>query len=228
MITIENSLTTLNDYFLWTFDQLGIQRWQFLTAACALLVVLMIIRKFQQKTASRTKAALRVGALPDTIGASLANRDTTSLLMHQAHRQNTPTAVAPKTINPSRGWRQATEEWKSSAEKCKQLQREITKSKRSEEHLRFQIGEMKKEYEMLLHENMKLKQTETELKQIVSDLAIVGKHQVSLGHEDTESQSETETTKRHGIPLDVQELETIATLARRLRNRKEDFQKEPL
>jgi hypothetical protein len=228
MVTIENLLTTLNDYFLWTFDQLGIQRWQFLTAACALLVVLMLIRKLQKKTASGNNPAIHAGALPETIGASLANRDATSLLMNQAHRQNTPTAVAPKTINISRGWRQATEEWKSSAEKCKQLQREITKSKRSEEHLRFQISEMKKAYEMLLQENMKLKQTETELKQIVNDLAIVGKHQVSLGHEDTESQSETDATKRHGIPLDVQELETIATLARRLRNRKEDFQKETL
>jgi hypothetical protein len=224
LTTLDSVLTTLNDYLTTFYAQLGLERWQLLAIAGAVLLVLLILNMIQRKSASNKSSVTRPIAIPDTIGANLANRRSSSLISEQIQKKDAAQTLELKQVKAPRSWRLATEEYKSSSEKFKQLQREITKSKRSEEHLKFQIDEMRKAYESLLRENTQLKQIETELSQRLNDLPINWKN-LDFSANQVDSDSQSDSAKRHGLPLDIHELEAIADLAKRLKFKDKNFQK---
>ncbi len=288
MDMLENLLIQINDWIAWMDARTGLLRWQKLTIALAVLCVMLVLLIRQRKPVQRKVRVIQGGDLPETIGPNLTkSRVSTRKIAHvQKHSPNQP-AVVSQPAETNKRWKNATEEWKTSSEKIKQMHREITKSKRNEEHLAFQVAEMTKAYEQLMRENVRYRKIENELRHKIAELSYLnmkiingasetkninnrltmqsdnqasgsynspqnasadGKEAVEtnpntpestdIDHnsnvnfempnlsdiDDLASEDQPEEVKRRGIPLDIQELEAIAAMARKLKHRSNNHQ----
>jgi hypothetical protein len=288
MDILENLLIQINDWITWMDARTGLLRWQKLTIALAVLCVSLVLLIKQRKPVHRkVRIMQQEGDLPETIGPNLIkNLVSAHKTAPVQKRVSNQTPVVSEPALPHKRWKNATEEWKTTDEKIKQLHREITKSKRNEEHLAFQIGEMTKAYEQLMRENVRYKKIENELKHKIAELSYLNMRiingvpqvkDINIGQtiqstdinnspqnapagnvktvettqftpktgidlnsnlnfeipdisdiDDLTSEDQPDEGKRRGIPLDIQELEAIAEMAKKLRHRSHNPQNESI
>jgi hypothetical protein len=275
MITLEDKLIQLNDYINWLYGHDGLQNWQLQTIALGVLCLLLLLLIKQRKAGPGRVRIVQGCDFPETIGPNLihnranthASKSIKSASAKQVHKEIPQVSQQPQVADSQKSrWKHATDDWKTSTEKIKQLQREITKSKRNEDHLKFQISEMTKLNENLMRENVEYKKIENDLRQRIADLSYLNvqiqrndKNQKALNQsvspdiqveemmknsnisnfdipipnlsdfeesDSNETDAQTGEVKHRGLPLDIQELEAIAEMARRLRQRSKDHQKE--
>lgn len=243
MILLEEILTKLNDYLLQFYALTGLERWQLLTIALAVLCFLFILLRIEAvKKVPKARPNQAIN-FPETIGKRLVTRigpHQRKQQMRNLHTSSQQTAPQPA----GKGWKSTVNVFENSSEKIQQLSNEADKYKRNIEHLKFQLSEMKKSNEQLMKENKKYQEIVNELKQKIADLSLSDKtsknsptaesqnnsknqsrnislQQNQYNTENPGIQDDSETYKKHGIPLDIQELEAISALVTRLKQNRQ-------
>ena len=127
--------------FMQYMSELGLEKWQLLIIAIALIVLLILIARHRRKVKVRTIRPIQIINQPEIIGRKLYNRGESHPKMEDVNQQ--PTPAPEKPVNEGRQtWRQTTIGWRKATEQIRQLRREVTKHKRTEEQLRQKIAEL--------------------------------------------------------------------------------------
>ena len=140
MATVGNLLYKLADFYNWLYSTLGLKQWQFLIIALAVIVLLALIARIQRKKLVNKVYTIPAVKRSEIIGIQLSG--------HKAREHGTKEALkhgialTSEMDEKQMGWTQTTKEWRKLTEQIRQLEREVTKHKRTEEHLKHQITEL--------------------------------------------------------------------------------------
>lgn len=270
MNTIDIALGKLTQYMSWLCSELGLAKWQLLTITIAVIILLILIAIRQRKKKAKPIHTIQPRYHSEIIGINLATHGASHPEIEDTKQHNLA-SVSKK--DGTQKWKQTTKEWRKATEQIRQLKHEITKHKRTEEHLRQKITELTTSNRQAIYETTEsvhakhnimskpammktldkqiqevnqseqadkyVKQqpvehtatnkehrkdvTEDEkskkdMKQQNTDLTTTEQPQQEItNHENQVEELKRKITEDDGAPLDVQELKSIAELARRLR-----------
>lgn len=150
-MTVESLIGRAAEYISWLYNGREWARWELLTAALAVsvLVLLLMIRQ-RRKAITKIVEPKQTQELPPTIGTNL---DTGKAAHHSlgGFKGNRLVSVSSSDGKQKR-WKEATKKWKNFQKLIEQLQHEITKYRQAEECLEQQFARLKAANERLLQE----------------------------------------------------------------------------
>lgn len=140
MATVEILLYKVADFFNWMYSATGLEKWQFLIIALAVILLLTLIARVQRK-----RMVTKIHTVPavnrsEIIGVNLSGHK--AKLHGTKETRKHGLALTSEMDEKHMGWVQTTKEWRKLNEQIRQLEHEITKRKRTEEHLKHQITEL--------------------------------------------------------------------------------------
>jgi protein-tyrosine phosphatase len=220
-------------------SDLGLEKEQLLILVTAIIILLILISRHRRKIKVKRIPTIQNINQPEIIGKKLYSHQENLPKVEDA-KQHKPAPAPDKSIKDEKtNWKQTTKEWRKATEQIRLLRREVSKYKRTEEQLRQKISELTtsgqqtsvgaKENEhpggninhglstpqaFEIQEIQQGEQVNNRMEQSPQEMAC---NQNQL-EEPTEKEVKNRgNSKRHGTPLDVQELKSIAELAKRLR-----------
>jgi len=140
MTTIETVLYKVADFYTWLYSALGLEKWQVLAIATAIMVMLLLIAIHQRKKKVKEIHTIPTMSRSDIIGAKLSGQRTAHHDIKEI--QKLSLALTPESDEKQMGWGQTTKEWRKLTEQIRQLNHEIIRHKRTEEQLNHQIAEL--------------------------------------------------------------------------------------
>jgi hypothetical protein len=140
MATVEILLYKLADFYNWLYSATGLKQWQFLIIALAVILLLTLIARVQRK-----RMVTKVHTVPavnrsEIIGINLSGHKAREHGTKETLKHNV--SLTSEMDEKQMGWAQTTKEWRKLNEQIRQLEHEVTKRKRTEEHLKHQITEL--------------------------------------------------------------------------------------
>jgi len=140
MDTIESALSKITQYI----SELGLATWQLQVIGLGVVLILILILIRQRKIKTKPiihNAQTRIR--PDVIGIKLQSREATYSHDEDTKRQKPVSTTSKTTTYRKKTLKQTTNEWRKATEQIRQLRRELSKQKRTEEHLRQIIADLK-------------------------------------------------------------------------------------
>jgi hypothetical protein len=139
MDTIEGVLNKLTQYI----SELGLATWQLqvIGIGVVLILILTLIRIRKKKAKPGYKVQTR--SRPDVIGIKLQDSQATHSHEEDAKRLKPVSTITKTTTYRKKTLKQTTNEWRKATEQIRQLRHELSKQKRTEEHLRQIIADLK-------------------------------------------------------------------------------------
>jgi len=129
--------------FIQYMSDLGLEKWQLILIATAIIILLILIARRQRIPRARPKRPFQPVNQPDVIGKNLYNRkESRSEVEDIGPAQTTPAPAKKNTEDERPNLRQTTNQWRKATEQIRLLRREVTKQKRTKEQLRQKIAEL--------------------------------------------------------------------------------------
>lgn len=137
METIDIILDKLTQFFSGISSKLGLADWQLLTITLAVIVVLVLIARYQRKARIKSIHATNSNKRPDTIGTKLIAHETTSAGIENAKKQKERTkkqtvTFFSKKIGKHKSWRKTIKDLRKVTEQTRRLKYENNKHKKTE------------------------------------------------------------------------------------------------
>jgi peptidoglycan hydrolase CwlO-like protein len=143
MMTVESLMNTFTQYVSWLYYQREWARWELLTIATSVMVLLLFLLIHRRRAKTRRTKAKQIVRKPSTIGIKLddgGDSDGRSIV-----------SVSKNNGNQKR-WKETTKKWKNLQKLIEQLQEETAKYKQAEEALEKQFARLKAANERLRQE----------------------------------------------------------------------------
>lgn len=139
MDTIEIALSKLTQYI----SELGLATWQLQVVGIGVVLLLILILIRQRKIKAKPGHKIQTKNRPDIIGIKLQDHEATYSYDEDAKRLKPVSTITKTSTYRKKTLKQTTNEWRKATEQIRQLRREISKQKRTEEHLRQIIADLK-------------------------------------------------------------------------------------
>jgi hypothetical protein len=200
METVETVLYKLSEFFSWLYSTLGLEQWQVLLIALAVILVLSLIARVQRKKMVKKVHTIPAGNRSEIIGIKLSGHKSRDRGAGEIQKHSL--TLTSEMDEKQMGWAQTTKEWRNLTEQVRQLRHEITKHKRTEEHLKNQLNELtmtNQELQDQITEHKKAEKTPT------PNVIEAATSEQQIPHETTDSQSTEESLQPHMMQTPVDE-----------------------
>lgn len=158
-MTVESLVYRATQYISWLYQEREWARWELLTVALTVLVLLLLIGRLRRKAKAASAGAVEeTTARPETVGVRLAagKGDQQRFEDFKSHRI---ASISSKNDGQQKQWKETTKRWKSFQKLIEELQHEISKYKQAEESFEQQFAKLKAANERLRQEITESKQS---------------------------------------------------------------------
>jgi peptidoglycan hydrolase CwlO-like protein len=150
-MTVESLMNTFTKYVSWLYSQREWARWELLTIALTVTVLLLFILVNRRRAKARRIPAKQIEKKPSTIGINLDAGKGAHKGFESVSDGSTIVSVSKNNGNQKR-WKETTKKWKNLQKLIEQLQEETAKYKQAEENLETQFARLKAANEQLRRE----------------------------------------------------------------------------
>lgn len=226
--------------FLQYMSELGLEKEQLLILVIAIIFLLILISRHQRKIKAKRLPTLQNPNQSEILGKKLYSHQESHPGTEDIEQHKSATDPDNKSIKDEKpNWNKTTKEWRKATEQIRLLRREVSKYKRTEEQLRQKISELTTSSQQIsvgakecehpedninhglsttqTFEIQEIQQGEQVNNRIEQSPQEIARNQNQLEEPTSKEVKNRGNSKRHVTPLDIQELKSIAALAKRLR-----------